>query len=71
VFEMAECPSCLTTPTINLYLRTHKWVRRGFLPRPGTWMEQPNHLMAAVDLIDRLLARFEARAAETSSAPRR
>lgn len=32
----------------------HSWVAKGFLPGPGTWLDQPNKIIEICALIDHL-----------------
>ena len=61
---MRTCPSCLEAPETSLLIRAHGWVKRGFLPGPGTWTEQSNRLMRGIEFIDRVVPHLDAKAKE-------
>lgn len=48
------CPNCQQSPDIHRALQTYRWMQRGFLPAPGSTLEQSHTWVVAVELIERL-----------------
>ena len=58
--ELHTCPRSSITPESIEWLDAYGWLKQGFLPNDGTWMDQPARLIAAFDVIENTLS--EARA---------
>lgn len=54
-----ECPVWLGHQ-FEPYFRDRAWRDKGFLPQPGTWLDQPAHWVQALETIDQVVGQVEA-----------
>lgn len=62
--SLRRCPSTLITAGTVEYIRAHLFMEKGFLPNPGTYMDQPDKLIDAMEYFGYLLAEQERKQAE-------
>lgn len=58
--QFTGCPFKIVTRQSAGFLRAFVFYRNGYLPNPGTWLEQPAKFLDAVELIEKELKDMEA-----------
>lgn len=60
--ELDRCPGFYLRNAgyLNWAFSLYRWYEKGFLPYPGTWLEQPNIVIEVIEFIDRLAAKANA-----------
>jgi len=53
-----RCPGRYLTHSIMGVLQCVRHYKNGFLPYPGTWLEQPSKLVQAIDFVDSTIERI-------------
>jgi len=56
---MLRCPSSFQSPEISAALRAYGWLKKGFLPAPGTWTDQDPSFLWFVNALENELAAAE------------
>ena len=54
-WEFQRCPLKLVTRKSLEYVLAYIYYSNGYLPNPGGWMEQPQKLLSALEIIEREL----------------
>jgi hypothetical protein len=54
------CPFMIVTRQSAGYLKAFVFYKNGYLPNPGTWLDQPAKLLDALEIIEKELRDMEA-----------
>lgn len=60
-FEINRCPRTFVGLQEVKLLQAYSFFKRGFFPNTGTWMQQPNKLIEACEIIERIIKDIEER----------